>query len=234
MEHGYYNMDCMEGMRQFPDDYFSLAIVDPPYFSGPNKRGYYGHKVSPIGVDRIYEKTDDWEVLDKTYFDELMRVSKNQIIWGCNYFQYPFGPGRIVWDKCNDSSSYSDCEIAYCSLQSSVRIFRFMWSGMLQGKSIAEGYIQQGNKTLNEKRIHPTQKPVALYEWLLQKYAKQGDIILDTYVGSASSLITCHRMGFECVGFEKDTKHYQASYDRLENEKRQFTFFDFGMERKYE
>jgi len=109
-----------------------------------------------------------------------------------------------------------------------------MWSGMLQGKSIAEGYIQQGNKTLNEKRIHPTQKPVALYEWLLQKYAKQGDIILDTHVGSASSLIACHRMGFECVGFEKDTKHYQASYDRLENEKRQFTFFDFGMERKYE
>ena len=86
MEHGYYNMDCMEGMRQFPDDYFSLAIVDPPYFSGPNKRGYYGHKVSPIGVDRIYEKTDDWEVPDKTYFDELMRVSKNQIIWGCNYY----------------------------------------------------------------------------------------------------------------------------------------------------
>lgn len=74
MENGYYNMDCMEGMRQFPDDYFSLAIVDPPYFSGPNKRGYYGHKVSPIGVDRVYEKTDDWDVPDKTYFDELMRV----------------------------------------------------------------------------------------------------------------------------------------------------------------
>lgn len=151
MEHGYYNMDCMEGMRQFPDNYFSLAIVDPPYFSGPNKRGYYGHRVSPIGVDRVYEKTDDWDVPDKTYFGELMRVSKNQIIWGCNYFLYPFGSGRIVWDKCNDSSSYSDCEIAYCSMQNSVRIFRFMWSGMLQGKSITEGYIQQGNKKLNEK-----------------------------------------------------------------------------------
>lgn len=79
MKHGYHNMDCMEGMRQFPDKYFSLAVVDPPYFSGPNKRGYYGHKVSPIGVDRVYEKTDDWEVPDKTYFDELMRVSKNKL-----------------------------------------------------------------------------------------------------------------------------------------------------------
>lgn len=231
MEHGYYNMDCMEGMRQFPDNYFSLAIVDPPYFSGPNKRGYYGHRVSPIGVDRVYEKTDDWDVPDKTYFGELMRVSKNQIIWGCNYFLYPFGSGRIVWDKCNDSSSYSDCEIAYCSMQNSVRIFRFMWSGMLQGKSITEGYIQQGNKKLNEKRIHPTQKPVALYEWILQKYAKQGDIILDTHVGSASSLIACHRMGFEYVGFEKNPKHYKNSLERLEQEKSQSTLFDFGMER---
>lgn len=231
MEHGYYNMDCMEGMRQFPDNYFSLAIVDPPYFSGPNKRGYYGHRVSPIGVDRVYEKTDDWDVPDKTYFGELMRVSKNQIIWGCNYFLYPFGSGKIVWDKCNDSSSYSDCEIAYCSMQNSVRIFRFMWSGMLQGKSITEGYIQQGNKKLNEKRIHPTQKPVALYEWILQKYAKQGDIILDTHVGSASSLIACHRMGFEYVGFEKNPKHYKNSLERLEQEKSQSTLFDFGMER---
>lgn len=97
-----------------------------------------------------------------------------------------------------------------------------------------EGYIQQGNKIMNEKRIHPTQKPIALYEWLLGKYARQGDIILDTHVGSASSLIACHRMGFEYVGFEKNAKHYQASLDRLEREKSQYTFFDFGMERKYE
>ena len=97
-----------------------------------------------------------------------------------------------------------------------------------------EGYIQQGNKTLNEKRIHPTQKPIALYEWLLGKYARQGDIILDTHVGSASSLIACHRMGFEYVGFEKNAKRYLASFDRLENEKSQYTFFDLGMERKSE
>lgn len=224
---GYYNMDCMEGMKQFPDKYFSLAIVDPPYFSGPERREFYGRKVSPIGVHRIYEKSDAWTVPGKEYFDELFRVSKNQIIWGCNYFDYSFGPGRIVWDKCNDASDYSDCEIAYCSFHNSVRIFRYMWNGMFQGKSISQGWIQQGNKAKNEKRIHPTQKPVNLYLWLLQKYAKDGDIILDTHVGSASSLIACHQMGIRCVGFEIDKSHYEKSFARLEAEKAQLTLFDF-------
>lgn len=232
MMYGYYNIDCMEGMRKFPDNYFGLAIVDPPYFEGPNSRKFYGRKVSPIGVNRVYEEVDSWDVPDAMYFKELFRVSQNQIIWGCNYFDYKFGPGRIVWDKCNDSSCYSDCEIAYCSLHDSVRIFRFMWNGMLQGKSIAEGYVQQGNKKLNEKRIHPTQKPIALYEWILQKYAKQGDIILDTHVGSASSLIACHRMGLQYVGFEKCRKYYEKSNERLEGEKSQLTLFDFGMKRR--
>lgn len=229
---GYYNMDCLEGMREFPDNYFELAIVDPPYFAGPNNRKFYGHKVSPIGVNRVYEDVENWDVPDATYFDELFRVSQNQIIWGCNYYDYKFGPGRIVWDKCNDANDYSDCEIAYCSLHDSVRIFRFMWNGMLQGKSIEEGYLQQGNKKLNEKRIHPTQKPVALYEWLLGRYAKEGYKILDTHVGSASSLIACHRMGLQYVGFELSEKYYKKSNERLEREKSQLTFFDFGMERK--
>lgn len=101
LDFGYYNMDCMEGMRQFLDKYFDLAIVDPPYFSGPEKRGYYGRTISPIGVQRIYKTSAEWSVPDKSYFNELARVSKNQIIWGCNYFNYQFGPGRIVWDSCN-------------------------------------------------------------------------------------------------------------------------------------
>ena len=155
--------DCMEYLPQFPDKYFDIAVVDPPYFSGPEKRNYYGRTVSPIGVQRHYKSSDEWSVPDNTYFDELARVSKEQIIWGCNYFNYPFGPGRIVWDKCNGDSSFSDCEIAYCSLHDSVRLFRYMWNGMFQGKSIEEGTIQQGNKQKNEKRIHPTQKPVNLY-----------------------------------------------------------------------
>ena len=162
LDFGYYNMDCMDGMKEFPDKYFDLAVVDPPYFTGPEKRGFYGRRVSPIGVKRVYRVSEEWKIPEKEYFDELIRVSKNQIIWGCNYFKYGFLPGRIVWDKCNGNSDFSDCEIAACSIHDSVRLFRYMWNGMMQGKSVNEGWIQQGNKKLNEKRIHPTQKPVAL------------------------------------------------------------------------
>lgn len=215
---GLRNLDCMEGMAEFPDKYFDLAIVDPPYFSGPERRGFYGRQVSPIGVHRIYHKSEAWQVPDKTYFDELMRVSNHQIIWGCNYFDYPFGPGRIVWDKCNGNSSFSDCEIAYCSLHDSVRLFRYMWNGMMQGKSIKEGHIQQGNKALNEKRIHPTQKPVLLYKWLLQEYANPGYRLLDTHVGSGSSMIAARDMGYEFTGFEIDQHYYRAAIGRFKEE----------------
>jgi len=212
---GLHNMDCMEGMAEFPDQYFDLAIVDPPYFSGPERREFYGRRVSPIGVQRSYRKSEAWQVPGKTYFEELMRVSKNQIIWGCNYFDYPFNPGRIIWDKCNGNSSFSDCEIAYCSIHDSVRLFRYMWNGMMQGKSISEGHIQQGNKQLNEKRIHPTQKPTALYKWLLQKYAKPGDKILDTHVGSGSSMIAAYDAGYEFTGFEIDPYYYKKAMEWL-------------------
>ncbi|MDF2537441.1 MAG: methylase [Herbinix sp.] len=219
-------------MKEFPDKYFELAIVDPPYFSGPEKREFYGRKISPIGVQRHYKPSTNWEVPNKEYFDELARVSKNQIIWGCNYYQYVFhGTGRIIWDKCNGESSFSDAEIAYCSMHDSVRMFRFMWNGMLQGKSISEGYLMQGDKSKNEKRIHPTQKPVALYEWLLTKYAIIGDKILDTHVGSASSLIACHNLGFDYVGFEIDKTYYDMASKRLEAVKAQRSLFDLGIER---
>lgn len=226
MDFGYYNMDCMYGMKEFADGYFDLAIVDPPYFSGPERRGFYGKKISPIGVQRIYEKSECWQVPDEDYFKELFRVSKEQIIWGCNYFDYPFRPGRIVWDKCNGNSDFSDCEIAYCSMHNSVRLFSYMWNGMFQGKSISEGTVQQGNKSLNEKRIHPTQKPVALYEWLLNRYAKPGDIILDTHVGSASSLIACYRTNHPYVGFELDKHYYDLSKKRLDAEMAQMRLSD--------
>ncbi|HEL2310502.1 TPA: site-specific DNA-methyltransferase [Streptococcus suis 11538] len=219
------NADCMDVMREYPGNYFDLAIVDPPYFSGPEKRKFYGRKISPIGVQRLYRQTSEWDVPGKDYFDELFRVSKNQIIWGVNYFQYDFGPGRIVWDKVNGQSSFSDCEIAYCSMHDSVRLFRYMWNGMMQGKSIAEGHIQQGNKQLNEKRIHPTQKPVNLYRWLVQKYTKKGDKILDTHVGSASSLIAFEEAGLEYVACEKDEQIYQLALARLDDYKSQIKLF---------
>lgn len=217
-----YHMDCMDGMRLFPDNYFDLAIVDPPYFRGPNTSKYYGAAFSASGVQRgNYPAVESWDIPNECYFEELFRVSKEQIIWGCNYFRFPFGVGRIVWDKCNGSSSFSDCEIAFCSLHDSVRIFRYMWNGMMQGKSISEGWIAQGDKSKNEKRIHPTQKPIALYEWLLMRYAKRGQKILDTHVGSASSLIACERMGMEFIGFEKDLEMYKLASERIAQERLQ-------------
>lgn len=227
LDFGYYNMDCMDGMKQFPDKYFDIAVVDPPYFSGPERRNYYGRTISPIGAQRRYKPSDEWNVPDKEYFDELARVSKEQIIWGCNYFDYHFGPGRIVWDKCNGDSSFSDCEIAYCSLHDSVRLFRYMWNGMFQGKSIEEGTIQQGNKQKNEKRIHPTQKPINLYRWIAKKYIQSGWKVLDTHTGSASSLIAYHEAGLQFVAFEKDEYMYDLLTERYKAKTAQMNLFDF-------
>lgn len=227
LDFGYYHMDCMNGMKQFPDKYFNIAVVDPPYFSGPEKRNYYGRTISPIGVQRHYKPSDEWSTPDKAYFDELARVSKHQIVWGCNYFDYHFGPGRIVWDKCNGDSCFSDCEIAYCSMHDSVRLFRYMWNGMFQGKSIQQGTIQQGNKSLNEKRIHPTQNPVNLYRWIVKKYIQSGWKVLDTHTGSASSLIAYHEARLRFVAFEKDEYMYELSMKRYKAETAQMSLFDF-------
>jgi site-specific DNA-methyltransferase (adenine-specific) len=234
LDFGYYNMDCMQGMKEFPDKYFDLAIVDPPYgrkeHGGRNRSGYVRQKNgSKIFVkDGQYENRKwDNEPPSEEYFNELMRVSKNQIIFGCNYFDYPLIGGRIIWDKCNDGSDQSDAEIAYCSMNDRVDIFRYMLRGMFQGKSITEGTVQQGNKKLNEKRIHPTQKPVALYEWLLSRYAKPDDIILDTHVGSASSLIACYNTSHKFVGFELDEYYYKVSKQRLDTEMAQMRLSDF-------
>ena len=232
LDYGYYNMDCMDGMKMYPEKYFDVAVVDPPYFPGPERREYYGRKESPIGVQRLYVPSDHWEVPRAEYFAELERVSKHQIVFGCNYFDYHFPPGRIVWDKCNGGSSFSDCEIASCSLQDSVRLFRYMWNGMLQGKSIHEGWIQQGNKTLTEKRIHPTQKPVALYAWIFGRYTSPGMKLLDTHVGSASSLIAAHDAGLLYVGFEKDERYYKLSKSRLEEHTAQMRLSDWIQEKQ--
>ena len=227
-------MDCMQGMKEFPDKYFDLAIVDPPYgrkeHGGRNRSGYVRQKNgSKIFVKDGQYGNRNWdnEPPSEDYFNELMRVSKNQIIFGCNYFDYPLIGGRIVWDKCNEGSDQSDAEIAYCSMNNRVDIFRYMWRGMFQGKSITEGTTQQGNKRLNEKRIHPTQKPVALYEWLLSRYAKPNDIILDTHVGSASSLIACYNTNHKFVGFELDEYYYKVSKQRLNTEMAQMRLSDY-------
>lgn len=232
--------DCMEYLPQFPDKYFDIAVVDPEYgrkeHGGRSRSGYVKQKNgSKIYVPDGQYQNRGWDnkPAGKEYFDELLRVSKHQIIWGVNYFDYPLAGGRIIWDKCNDGSDQSDAEIAYCSLNNRIDIFRYMWRGMFQGKSIAEGTVQQGNKNLNEKRIHPTQKPVNLYRWIAQKYIEKGWKVLDTHVGSASSLIAYEEYGIDYVGFEKDRYYYDLANKRMQENRAQLTVFDFGVERAF-
>lgn len=204
-----FNVDCLEAMRHYPDNTFDLAVVDPPYFSGPERRRYYGSSVSTTKVARrLYPEVERWNVPTKEYFDELLRISKRYIIFGCNYFDYPFAPGRIVWDKCNGKSTFSDCELAATNCHDSVRLFRYMWNGMMQGKSIEEGHIQRGNKKNNEVRIHPTQKPLDLYRWIYMKYATEGDKILDTHIGSGTSRRAAYDFGLDFIGYEIDKTYF--------------------------
>jgi len=212
---GFYNMDCMDGMRQFPDKFFDLAIVDPPYgigIDGGIGGGVLAQKSSFV------KKNWDNDAPKKEYFNELFRVSKNQIIWGANHFIERINKNSscwIVWDKDNGKNNFADCELAWTSFKTAVRKFTYRWQGMLQG-----------NMKNKEIRIHPTQKPVALYTWLLNNYAKKGDKILDTHVGSASSLIACHKLGFQYVGFEIDEDYFKAATERLEAVKSQVSLFD--------
>ena len=219
LDFGYYNMDCVEGMKQFPDKYFDLAIVDPPYGIGEN--GSKNHTRGSLAKAKNYKAFAGGDVQppNEEYFEELFRISKNQIIFGANHFisRMPYDSSCwIVWDKVNGESDFADCELAWTSFKSAVRKFEFRWAGMLQG-----------NMKNKEVRIHPTQKPVALYEWLLSRYAKVGDIILDTHVGSASSLLACHRTNHKFVGFELDKNYYKLSKERLDNEIAQLRLFDF-------
>lgn len=208
-----------------PDKCFDLAVCDPPYFSGPERRGYYGCKKSKIGVHCDYPISQEWEIPGDEYFKELDRVAKRYIVWGCNYFDFVFSHGRIIWDKCNGSSSFSDCEIAATNCHDSVRLVRYMWNGMIQGKSIAEGHIQQGDKARNEKRIHPTQKPVALYSWIFSRYAQQKYRILDTHLGSGSSRIAAYNAGLDFVGFEIDSEYFRLQEERFANHTAQCSLF---------
>ena len=191
----YYNEDCMVGMARYSDKYFELAIVDPPYGIGDK---FKGGKTGKMNFNEVVNKAWD-KIPDDEYFDELVRVSKNQIIWGGNYFNLPPTRCLIVWDKfISEDFSLAMAEFAWTSFDRLAKIFRLATP-----------------KT--SERIHPTQKPVVLYKWLLTNYAKPGDKILDTHVGSASSLIACHDMGFDAVGFELDHDYYKASKQRLES-----------------
>ncbi len=203
----YFNEDCMAGMARYPDKHFDLAIVDPPYGIERFKNG--GSHLNKYGSsDRLWNN----EKPSQQYFDELFRVSKSQIIWGGNYFN--LAPSRcfLVWDKGEGfyGRTYAEAELAWTSFDANVKIFK--------RDPLAKGDYRG--------KIHPTQKPVALYKWLLTNYAKPGDLILDTHVGSASSLIACYDLGFDAVGFEIDEEYYRISRERLENHMKQLRFSD--------
>ena len=204
-----YNMDCMEGMKQFPDKYFELAIVDPPY-------GLERHKRGSLRIDNSKKAENGllWdEKPSKEYFDELFRVSQKQIIWGANNFTLPETEYFIVWDKQQTVDNFASAEYAWTNCKIPAKVFRYSIHKVMSDRKEECG------------KIHPTQKPVALYEWLLRNYAKPGDKILDTHVGSASSLIACHNLGFDYIGFEIDEDYWKAATERLEAVKAQMTLY---------
>ncbi len=207
----YYNEDCMVGMARYPDKHFDLAIVDPPYGIGIDGQKLSINKNPKHNRKAHAQKEWDCETPDLEYFRELERVSKNQIVWGGNYFVPYLNQGKkgwIVWDKGQHGLTMSDCELAYSTFNVPTRIF-------VQNRVVL---LQEGNT------IHPTQKPIKLYKWLLTNYAKPGDKILDTHVGSASSLIACYDLGFDAVGFELDPDYYHASLERLQKHQKQIRF----------
>jgi site-specific DNA-methyltransferase (adenine-specific) len=224
--------DCMDYMRSLPDNVFELAIVDPPY--GINESGktncsrgsaagstkWAGSRnTTGAGVPSTQFSHKEWDKKPPPpeYFIELRRVSRNQIIWGANHFIDRIAmpsPCWIVWDKVNGATDFADCELAYTSFKTAVRKFQYTWNGMLQG--------DMKNKEL---RIHPTQKPVKLYDWLLSNYAKPGDRILDTHLGSGSSAIASHYAGHDFVGIELDADYYEAATKRFNEATKQMDIF---------
>ena len=220
-----YNQDCMEAMKEMSDNQFDLAIVDPPYGIGADvaqnkaaesRKRAKGKNKSGRGW-KEYKKTNwDNAIPTNEFFIELLRVSKRQIIWGGNYFPYlwEFSNSFIIWNKQQREFSLADGELAwYSKTNKAMRIFDFSRGGAL------------ANNKNNGGRLHPTQKPVKLYEWLLMKYAKEGDTILDTHLGSGSIAIACHNLGFELTGYEIDKEYFEAAKKRIEQHKTQQRLF---------
>ena len=204
--------DCLELMREYPDNHFNLILTDPPYGIGESneknatrggRTGFDGKRRKKIvGVTDFGHYDWDKERIGKEYFDEMLRVSKNQIIFGGNYYTDYLYPSScwIVWDKDNGNNDFADCELAWTSFESAVRMVKYRWNGMLQ-EDMAH----------KEKRIHPTQKPVPLFTWILGKYSKENDLICDPFLGSGTTLEACRKTNRNCIGFEISDeweKHY--------------------------
>lgn len=208
------NEDNLDLMARYPDNYFDLAIVDPPY-GVQYARGKNGYGNTTKNIPKLNDV--DWDKSTPTdeYFKELFRVSENQIIWGGNYFGLPVSKCWIVWDKIGEmelKNPFADCELAWSSFNKVIKKITIRQQGFIKD-------------TKDEVRIHPTQKPVKLYEWLLMNYAKEGDKILDTHLGSGSIAIASHNLGFDLTACELDKEYYDAAIKRLKQHQAQQTLF---------
>lgn len=227
-----YNEDCMVGMARYPDKHFDLAIVDPPYGIDVANMPYLNAKTTVkqkngkrLGTGKKGYAKGDWdkETPPQAYFEELKRVSHDQIIFGIDYMQWEgVGKGRIKWDKGFATGvSFGQHETAYCSMINTIEILPLLWAGMQQAKSLSEPMTAQGNKNLNEKRIHPCHKPILLYQALVSRFTHSGASILDTHLGGGSSRIAAHKMGRDFVGFEVNPKYFAAQEKRFNDYSRQ-------------
>jgi len=201
-----YNQDCLEAMREMRDNEFDLAIVDPPYGLGKRTTDGGGVNSQIRFMDDIRRSNWDDEIPPDEYFDQLKRVCKNYIVWGGNYFPLSCYRTFIVWDKENHLPTMSQVELAVTSFDKPARLVKI--------------------SSTQKDRFHPTQKPVALYLWLLQKYAQPGDKILDTHLGSGSSALAAHDLGFDFVGYELDKEYYDKAQERLRQHQRQLSLFE--------
>ena len=202
-----YNQDCLEAMKEMSDNKFDLAIVDPPY-GIKNKIVNGGLTKKRHSQFHRNKNSVKWDILpSKKFFNELFRVSQEQIIWGSNYFNLPPTRCNLIWDKMQVFTG-ADFELAWTSFDKASKSFRM---------SRIEAY--------SKGKIHPTQKPVKLYEWLLMNFAKEGDTILDTHLGSGSIAIACHNLGFDLTGYEIDKEYFEAAKKRIEQHKAQIRIF---------
>lgn len=211
-----YNIDCMEGMKQYPDKFFDLAVVDPPYGIGMDSTHFKTKTSNAKPTDYGKKEWDSKKPIDE-YWEQLFRVSKNQIVWGGNYFVENLTNSScwVVWDKDNGDSIHADCELAWTSFKTGVRKVKWLWHGMMQQ-----------NMNNKEKRIHPTQKPVALYDWIYKKYLPQGGKVLDTHLGSGSNRIAADKAGnIDFVGYELDIEYFEAQEKRWSEYKKQLKLF---------
>lgn len=217
--------NCMDFLPSYPNNHFELGFLDTQFGIGADGRNSYKKNVKQkngktLGIKTSYTDVRwDNEQMPQAYFDEVFRVCKRVLIFGCNYISFDQksqSSGRFIWDKCNGKNDFSDCEIAWTNCFESVRLFRFLWNGHMQGKSLSKPTVQRGNKKLNEKKYQNTQKPIMLYQYFLQTYVKEKGLILDTHVGSGSSLIACQLEGFEYHGYEILESHYDNARIRID------------------